>query len=82
MVSGKGLLVYVTCSLQPEEGPDQITAFLADHPNFCRAPFDARSLDAVEHAITEDGALRTLPNYWADTGGMDGFFAVALRRVS
>lgn len=82
MVLGNGLLVYVTCSLQPEEGPDQITAYLADHPNFRREPFDATSLDSVDHAITEDGALRTLPNYWADKGGMDGFFAVALRRIS
>jgi 16S rRNA (cytosine967-C5)-methyltransferase len=31
-----GLLVYLTCSLEPEENAKQIDAFLERHPGFCR----------------------------------------------
>ena len=31
-----GVLVYLTCSLEPEENEEQIDAFLARHPGFCR----------------------------------------------
>jgi len=31
-----GVVVYSTCSLEPEENRDVIAAFLADHPKFKR----------------------------------------------
>ncbi len=31
--------------------------------------------------ITERGDLRTLPYYWGEKGGMDGFYAARLRRL-
>jgi 16S rRNA (cytosine967-C5)-methyltransferase len=31
-----GILVYLTCSLEPEENEEQIDAFLTRHPGFCR----------------------------------------------
>jgi 16S rRNA (cytosine967-C5)-methyltransferase len=34
-----GRLVYVTCSVLPEENADQITAFLARHPDFAVVPY-------------------------------------------
>ena len=30
--------------------------------------------------ITPDGGLRLRPDYWADKGGMDGFFLARLRK--
>ncbi len=80
MVAPGGLLVYCTCSLQPQEGPDRVDAFLAAHPEWTRRPVTAAEAAAPEAAITPAGDLRTLPFHWAERGGLDGFFAARLRR--
>jgi 16S rRNA (cytosine967-C5)-methyltransferase len=74
-----GTLVYAVCSLEPEEGVDQVEAFLARRADFARAPI---APDAVFAAawITPQGDLRTLPCHWSDRGGMDGFYATRLVR--
>jgi 16S rRNA (cytosine967-C5)-methyltransferase len=82
MVAPGGLLVYVTCSLQPEEGPNQIAAFTERRTGFAAAPFDQSLAPELGAAFDDTGALRTLPCHWGERGGMDGFFAVALQRVS
>ncbi len=38
LVTG-GRLVYITCSVLPEENGDQVTSFLADHSDFGIAPY-------------------------------------------
>jgi 16S rRNA (cytosine967-C5)-methyltransferase len=40
VVARDGLLVYLTCSLEPEENGRQIDHFLTRHPGFCRATAD------------------------------------------
>ena len=80
MVTPGGLLLYVTCSLQPQEGPDQISSFLNRHSNFHRARFDVSVCKTLESAFSADGSFRTLPSHWSNRGGMDGFFAVVLKR--
>ncbi|PPD14192.1 MAG: MFS transporter [Methylobacterium sp.] len=75
-----GVLVYATCSLEPEEGERQVEAFLANHPQFLRLPVTV-SQDAVPaEMITPDGDLRVLPSHLAPEGGADGFFAARLQR--
>jgi 16S rRNA (cytosine967-C5)-methyltransferase len=76
-----GILVYCTCSLEPEEGEQQIARFLKDHPGFARVPIDADEIGGLTEAITRDGDLRTLPFHWAEHGGMDGFFAARVQRA-
>ena len=76
-----GLLVYATCSLQPEEGPVRIEKLLADGAPFERDPVTAAELPGLEPAITANGEVRTLPSHWAERGGLDGFFIARLRRV-
>ncbi|RVT97477.1 rRNA cytosine-C5-methylase [Rhodovarius crocodyli] len=71
-----GRLVFATCSLQAEEGEAHLE----------RVP-EGFALDRVRpgelpgmEAMTVTGALRTRPDMLGDSGGMDGFFAMRLRR--
>ena len=75
-----GRLVYATCSLLPEEGEHQLTATLTRHPGLRVVPVDlAADLAGLDPAwTTPEGALRLRPDYWADLGGMDGFFIACL----
>ena len=73
-----GRLVYCVCSLEREEGEDQISAFLKRHPDFALSKVGAGEGGAPEASITSDGAVRILPQHLA--GGLDGFFAARLLR--
>ena len=79
LVAPGGLLVYATCSLEPEEGERQIAAFLAKRPEFQRETIDPASIGADPAWFTPLGELRTLPFHLMS--GMDGFYAARLRRT-
>jgi 16S rRNA (cytosine967-C5)-methyltransferase len=70
-----GRLVYAVCSLQPEEGEAQLAAVaglgLALDP--------VRDGEAPTGMATAAGAMRTRPDFWAEQGGMDGFFVARFR---
>ena len=70
-----GQLVYATCSLEPEEGEEQIRAILSARCDIALMPIQADELGIPPEAITPQGMLRTLPFH---AGGMDGFFAARL----
>ncbi|WP_431310641.1 RsmB/NOP family class I SAM-dependent RNA methyltransferase [Labrys miyagiensis] len=78
-----GLLVYCTCSLEAEEGEQQIAQFLERNDRFRLEPVTAAEIGGLEGAVTPEGALRTLPSLLPDEdpamAGMDGFFAARLR---
>jgi 16S rRNA (cytosine967-C5)-methyltransferase len=79
-----GLLVYCVCSLEPEEGEQQIDALLAREPLLRRIPIHPGEIAGINHFVTTTGDLRTLPSYWEDEdprmAGLDGFFAARLER--
>lgn len=81
-----GTLVYCTCSLEPDEGANQIERFLASHPEFRRAVIDAATLGIDPAWLSGAGDLRTLPCHLPDLPegmtGMDGFFAAKLERIA
>lgn len=73
-----GALVYVTCSLQPEEGERQVESALDRQPALRREPVRADEIGGLAEAVTRAGDLRTLPSMLAREGAMDGFFAARL----
>ncbi len=94
LVKPGGLLVYAVCSLEPEEGEDQIAGFLARHTDFARCPISADEIGGLAECINANGELRTLPCHMMGDdqsrensrqenfrmAGMDGFFAARLQR--
>ena len=81
MVEPGGLLVFAVCSLEREEGEEQIAAFLNAHPEFARQPLQADDVFGHSEWLSPEGDLRTLPCHLSDQGGMDGFYAARLRRL-
>jgi 16S rRNA (cytosine967-C5)-methyltransferase len=79
-----GLLVYCTCSLEPEEGVEIVEDLLASDPRLRRRPIDATEVGGLGELLTPAGDLRTLPNQLPDPdprmAGLDGFFAARLER--
>ncbi|MBN2905324.1 MAG: methyltransferase domain-containing protein [Rhodobacteraceae bacterium] len=73
-----GRLVYCTCSLLPEEGEAQIDAALGRHPGLTVETPQADWV--IPGWIAANGGLRLRPDFWADTGGMDGFYIATLRK--
>lgn len=77
-----GTLVYAVCSLQPEEGPEQVAALLASEPALRRRRIAPEELAGLEQLIDAEGDLRCLPSHLSDQGGMDGFYAARLERLA
>jgi 16S rRNA (cytosine967-C5)-methyltransferase len=84
MVVVGGLVVFCTCSLEPEEGVAQVTRLLKANRNVKRRPILALEVGGEADWISREGDLRTLPFHLPrskpELSGMDGFFAARLVR--
>lgn len=82
LVKPGGRLVFCTCSLLPDEGEVQVDEALERHSDMTVDPaaLDVPGVDPSWR--TEEGGLRLRPDYWADIGGMDGFYIVCLRKAA
>ncbi|WP_170433841.1 RsmB/NOP family class I SAM-dependent RNA methyltransferase [Ruegeria arenilitoris] len=75
-----GRLVYCTCSLLPDEGEVQIEEALPQHSDM-QVDRAALQVPGVQPDwLTEEGGLRLRPDFWADLGGMDGFYIACLNK--
>ena len=72
-INPNGIIVYATCSIEPEENWDVVDRFLNFNTSFCLD--DIHSM-VPKSWIDKKGALRTLPYMH----GVDGMFAVRLKR--
>lgn len=85
LVKPGGVVVFSNCSLDPEEGEDLVARLLADTQNVERVPVTAGDWPGLEAAISPLGAFRTTPDMLplsdGFASGLDGFFAVVLRRT-
>jgi 16S rRNA (cytosine967-C5)-methyltransferase len=77
LVAPAGTLVYVTCSIEPEENETVVEKFLEKHHYFkvseCREALPESSADLVDSR----GFFRTLPS----RDNLDGFFAAKLIKM-
>jgi len=81
-----GLIVFCTCSLEPEEGEAHIGALLRRNPDVRRVPIQPHEIGGLAECLSETGDLRTLPCHLPGStsrlSGLDGFFAARLRRAT
>ncbi len=77
-MAAKGRLVYCSCSLLPDEGEAQIENALQKHSGL-RVDHSALDKDFIAQEWRVAGlGLRLRPDFWAERGGMDGFFITVL----
>ena len=74
-----GRMVFCTCSLLPDEGEVQVDEALVRHSDMTVEAVDLPGVDPAWRS--EEGGLRLRPDYWADWGGMDGFYIAVLRKA-
>lgn len=86
LVKRGGTIIYCVCSIEPEEGEQQIANLLRRNPDVSRVPISAEEVGGQADFVNALGELRTLQPYLpADEprlSGIDGFFAARLVRQS
>jgi len=80
LLAHEGKLLYCTCSLEVEEGEDQVEAFLNQYKDFKQITAIADDLKPFVKTGKGGFGFRTFPTILVDQGGMDGFFFAVLQK--
>lgn len=84
LINPGGLVVFSNCSLDPAEGEAMVTRLLQGRSDVVRLPVSAADWPGLEDAVSPLGEFRTTPAMLPASpdlaGGLDGFYAVALKR--
>lgn len=76
-VKDSGILVYSTCTINPDENIEIIKRFLQDNKEFHLIPIEPISIKMKKHPEIEKGYLQTFPNL----DEIDGFFICKMQRL-
>lgn len=76
MLEPGGVLVYVACSIEPEENDEVIEQFLGNHQDFIVEDGKKILPQKAADLVDAKGFFRTTP----DKRGLDGFFAARLKK--
>lgn len=71
-----GLLLYVACSLEPEETSDAVRDLLTEEAGLRQISLADRVPESLAPLVGDDGALRLAP----ENHGTDGYYAALLQR--
>ena len=77
-----GVLIYSTCSIFAAEGEGQVKWLAKQDSNLKPQIIDPAVMGLETFMANEDGQIRLRPDYWAEHGGMDGFFVAKFMRTS
>ena len=84
LVKPGGAVVFSNCSLDPREGEEMVARVLGGTQDFQIEPVKATDWTGLDAAVTPAGEFRTTPAMLpigdGVAGGLDGFYAVLLRR--
>ena len=82
MLKPGGFLIYSVCSMEKEEGENQIVDFIKKNSKFIIDPIKESEIDITKKAITTEGFIKTLPFFNSEEGGMGGFFIARLTKIN
>jgi 16S rRNA (cytosine967-C5)-methyltransferase len=84
MVKSGGRIVYVTCSVLPNENGEQVRSFISRHPEFSIQPLSETASGLWDKAEEFENAALRSPEGWLMTPrrtGTDGFFVSVLKKT-
>ena len=77
-----GILIYCTCSLEKEEGENQIENFIKRKKNSLLDEINASEIDKRLNVSDQNKWLRIFPNSLNYEGGNDGFFIARIKKIT
>ena len=77
-----GTLIYCTCSLEKEEGENQIESFIKRKKNSLLDEINTSEIDKKLNVSNQNKWLRVFPNSLNYKGGNDGFFIARIKKIT